>query len=123
MLGNARPEFFCDEGHERMEQLQNAVEHPRRRVAGLGFFGFIIAVQYRLDEFDVPVAENVPNEVLNRPACFVKTMGSHGEGPLGAARAVSATIHLFTVVSTVDGSKSRLRTHSFISQKRAAFQS
>jgi len=42
-----------------MQKLQDAVEDPGGGIAGFRFRRFVIAVQHRLDEFDVPIAKDI----------------------------------------------------------------
>ena len=61
-------------GMKGCSKLQDAVEHPGGGVAGFALFDFAIAVQHRLDEFDIPVAEHVPDEMIDRARRIVEAV-------------------------------------------------
>ncbi len=61
------PQLFGDEGHERVQHHQDLVEHPacdRARFGGLARVA--LGGEHRLDQLQIPVAELVPDEVIDR---------------------------------------------------------
>ena len=62
-MGQRLPDLLGDEGHEGVQQLEGAPqdvhEHPLRREGGLP-----ARLQAGFAEFDIPVAEHVPDEVV-----------------------------------------------------------
>ena len=58
------PKLFGDEGHEGMQELEDFLQHPAGGGARLGLGRRIVAVQDRLGEFQIPVAEGVPGELV-----------------------------------------------------------
>ncbi|CDN46068.1 Uncharacterized protein BN871_KJ_00010 [Paenibacillus sp. P22] len=69
------PDFLADERHERMDQalrpVQHVGEHGLRRLFGVG----ILTVQIQLGNLDVPVAQIVPDEIVQQAACFAEVVG------------------------------------------------
>ena len=67
-LGSTRQsavDLLGDEGHEGMQQLQRLGQHVHQHLAGVvGLLG-IGGVQANLGDLDVPVAVNLPDEVLH----------------------------------------------------------
>jgi hypothetical protein len=71
------PDLLGDEGHERMQQPEGLLEHGRQGVAGGACGDFVgILCQRRLGQFQVPVAELVPDE-------FVERLGGQVEAVVG----------------------------------------
>ncbi|MNN48503.1 hypothetical protein D3C81_1629850 [compost metagenome] len=62
------PDLLRDEWHKRVNQAQRTVQNVSQYRLGLGFGRRIIAVQRELRELDVPVAQIIPNEVIQEPA-------------------------------------------------------
>ena len=123
VLDHVRPKLFGDERHERMQELQDLIEHPGRHRARLGLGRIVVARQQRLDQLEIPVAELAPDELVDRRRRLVELVGFERARHRLRARSVSPMIHLLTVCVADFGSKSRCRTHSFISAKREAFHS
>ena len=64
-VAHAVPELFRDERHERVEHDDDLVEHPAGDDAGFVCRAGILALQNGLDQFEIPVAEAVPCEVID----------------------------------------------------------
>ena len=75
-----RPEFFGNERHERVQQLEDFVARPRHHGAGLGLRGAVLAEQDRLGEFQIPVAIDVPDETVDRTRGVVEAIGVDRRG-------------------------------------------
>ena len=75
---HALPDLFGDEGHQRMQRAQQRFEHRHQRAARAALLrlGGGLALQHRLGELQVPVAELVPGE-------FVQRRGREVEAVLG----------------------------------------
>src|SRR3569623_2728842 len=73
----APPYLFADERHQRMDQAQYGFEHVHQRTAGAAAAGgaAVLGVEHRLAEFEVPVAELVPGEIVNCLCNQVETIG------------------------------------------------
>ena len=72
----ARPQFFRDERHEGMQQLPECWSRTQAAVARVSALAvFVRAVQHRLDEFEIPVAEDIPDEVIGGARRFVEAQG------------------------------------------------
>ena len=65
---DALPDFLGDEGHQRMQRAQQRLEHRDQRAARAALLrvGGVFALQHRLGELQVPVAEFVPGELVQR---------------------------------------------------------
>ena len=64
-LRQAMPEFFGEEGHDRMQQAQRGIE-GRENIAPRRQRDFAVGVgELRLDPLDVPVAEIAPEKVVD----------------------------------------------------------
>ena len=57
-----------------MEKFQKLVEHPGRRRPNFGLRPLISVLQYRFGEFEIPVAELVPGELVADLCCVVKAI-------------------------------------------------
>ena len=73
--GRHRPEFFGDEGHERVQQFQDFVTCPRHHGPRLGLGGALLAQQHGLGKFEIPVAIDVPDETVDRAGRVIETIG------------------------------------------------
>src|ERR1700741_1280139 len=70
------PQFFSDVGHERVQQTQSMFEHREQSGPGLracGAFHFRRNVSFC--KLDIPVAEIVPEEVIQGLHCSMKLVG------------------------------------------------
>jgi hypothetical protein len=65
LTGQRRPEFLGDERNERMQQAQHCVEHMAEHQSGT-FCRRSTSGERCLGQFDIPVAELVPDEVEQR---------------------------------------------------------
>ena len=81
-LAGDAPQLLGDERHERVQQLQDFVEHPGRRRARLVLRRAIRPGQHRLRQFDVPVAIDVPDEAIGRAGRLVELVGLDRLGDL-----------------------------------------
>ena len=70
------PQLLGDEGHEGMEQDQDAVQHPGRGGPGLGGGRFVVSLEHGLGEFQVPVAERAPGELIEGIGGLVELVGA-----------------------------------------------
>ena len=68
------PEFFGDERHERRQQAQRALEDADQVAAGCAAVARC-RIEARLDQFEVPVAELAPEEVVDHMRGFVEAIG------------------------------------------------
>ena len=65
-----------------MKQLKRPVEHKGRHRARLGGGG-IVTGEDRLDQLEIPVAIDMPDEVIDRARRLVETEGLYGLGDGG----------------------------------------
>ena len=72
------PQFLGDERHERVQHDEDLVERPSGDGAGFGGGGFARALgEHRLDQFQIPVAEPVPHEVVDCVRCCIEAQLGH----------------------------------------------
>src|SRR6478752_3980217 len=66
--GDALPELLGDEGHERVQRTLQRLEHLAQRALGAALGGAArrLGLQHRLGQLQVPVAEVVPGELVER---------------------------------------------------------
>ena len=57
-----------------MEQQQNLIENPCGCRTGFNLGSFVITQQHRFDEFEIPIAEDVPDETIGRARRLVETI-------------------------------------------------
>ncbi len=81
------PQLLGDEGHEGMQQLERVIEHEGGHGAGLGLAGLVLAHEDRLDELQIPVAVDVPDEVIDGAGGLVEAEGLERLGD-GGGRAL-----------------------------------
>ena len=55
-----------------MEHFQNVFQHAKQNASGILSGLFIVSIQFRLDPFQVPVAELVPGELVYGRGYIVK---------------------------------------------------
>ena len=84
VLGGDAPQLFADEWHERMQEFQDFVERPRRSPARLGLGGAVGAGEHRLDQFEIPVAIDVPDKAIDRARRLVEFVSFDRRGDLPA---------------------------------------
>ena len=72
MFHSPRPKLLGDVGHERMQQLEDLIARPSRGHAGFRLGAFVCAVEERLDEFQIPVAVHIPDEMIGRAGRIVE---------------------------------------------------
>ena len=71
----ACPQLLGDEGHEGVQQLEHLVEHPGGHGARLGLGRLVVAGEDRLDQLQIPVAEDVPDELVDGAGRLVELVG------------------------------------------------
>ena len=64
-MGKGLVDLLRDEGHEGMQQLQDLRQHVQQHLLGADGRVGVIPVQAGLGQLDVPVAEGVPDEVVD----------------------------------------------------------
>ena len=64
-VGRFSPQFLRNVRHERMQQNQNLIQHPSRRRARFRFQRFVLSVQKRFGEFQIPVAIRSPSKLID----------------------------------------------------------
>ena len=117
------PDLLGDERHHRMQELGRLAQHEGRDGARLVLLRPVLALQDRLGELDVPVADDAPDEFVERVGRLVEAeVASAPCRCVRLARASSPSIHLLTVSLAAAGSKPSGSTAPFISAKRVAFQ-
>ena len=86
------PDLFGQEGHERAEEAECGLkgsDEGRERGSRLGLPLGEFVVQAKLHDFQIPVAEIAPEELVNVTGCFVEAVigkrGVDGGGRLGEA--------------------------------------
>ena len=67
-----RPQLLGDEGHEGMQQHERLVEHESGHGARLGRGFGLAAGEDRLDQLQIPVAIDVPDEMVDRARRLVE---------------------------------------------------
>ena len=65
LVGQRLPDLLGDEGHERVQQLQDTQQHIAQHILGGLLCLRILAVQAGLGQLDIPVAVGVPDEVVD----------------------------------------------------------
>src|SRR5690554_7187541 len=58
-----------------MQQVDQLPQHIGAGRLRLGLQGSIVAIQCRLDQFEIPVAEGTPGEVIQRASGLVELVG------------------------------------------------
>ena len=76
------PQLLGDERREWMQQLEDVVAHPGGHRPRLVLGRAIGALQYRLCQLEVPVAEDVPHEAIGRSRRLVEPVGLDRLGDL-----------------------------------------
>ena len=74
------PDLLRDERHQRMQRAQQRLERGDQRAAraALLFLGRLVALQHGLRELEVPVAEFVPGEFVERGRREVEAVFAQG---------------------------------------------
>ncbi len=84
VLDHMPPQLLGDERHEGMQELQALVEHPGGAGARLGLGLLVVAGEDRLDQLEIPVAEDAPDELVDGGGRLVELVGfdagGHGAG-------------------------------------------
>src|SRR4029077_8973382 len=88
LIGELRPQLLGYEGHEGVEQLERLVEHESSHVARLGPGLCVRAGKDRLDQLEIPIAIDVPDEMVDGRGGLVEAEGLDclGDGPRRALR-------------------------------------
>ncbi len=71
---HALPDLLGDEGHQRMQRAQQRLEHREQRAPRDRGGGLVLALQHGLGQFQVPVAELVPGEFVQRRGGVVEAV-------------------------------------------------
>jgi hypothetical protein len=74
--GHGLPQFLGDERDQRVRQAQHGFQCAHQRAAGAALLGFVAGLDLDLGDFQVPVAELVPDE-------FVDGLGEQVETVVG----------------------------------------
>ena len=74
-LRREAPQLLGDEGHERMQQLEDLVAHPGRHRARFGLGRPVRALQHGLGELEIPVAVDIPDESVDGVRRLVEPVG------------------------------------------------
>ena len=108
-----------------MQQRVNLVEHIGDRRLRLGPRRTVLAaLQHRLGELQMPVAEDVPDEAIGGVGGVVEAIGFDRRATSPTALAVSPRIQRLSGSRTARGIEAGDRARQpFISAKREAFQS
>ena len=69
------PDVLRDERHHGVQRAQRGLEHVQQHLGRLLGQRAVVTVQQRLAQLQVPVAELVPHEVVERLAAFVQAVG------------------------------------------------
>lgn len=72
------PKFLGDEWHDRVQHDQGLVENPAQCGLSFQFGSLVCALQDRLGEFQIPVANLSPCERIKRVGRVVETVGVEG---------------------------------------------
>ena len=118
------PQLLGDEGHERVQQLEDFVARPGDRRLRFLFRRPVGPEQHRLHQLDIPVAIDVPDEAIGGGGRLVEAIvGDRGGDFLRGFRRLVCDP---AVERFLRGSSDRSRStvaQPFISAKRTAFQS
>ena len=79
------PKLFGDERHEGMQQFQQLVAHPGGGGASFRLGALVRAVEQRLGELQIPVAEHVIDKVIGGAGGIVET-----QRPIAAVTSATA---------------------------------
>ena len=119
-----RPQFLRHERHDRVQQLVDLVEHEGHRRLALGLGRLVVAHEDRLQQFEIPVAEQVPDEAVGSTGRLVETVRGDAVGDVARrARQFGQDPAVDRQLGVVRARTSSLRATPFISAKRVAFQS
>jgi hypothetical protein len=79
------PELFGEEGHEGGEKAEGGFEDADEGVEGEcgGGVSRLVEVEAELDEFEIPVAELAPEELVDGVGSFVEAVGGKGAVDFG----------------------------------------
>ena len=75
VAGQLAPDLLGDERHQRVQQVQHLGQRPRRRCLRFGARRRVVTLQDRLGEFEIPVAERAPQEVIEQVRRLVEPVG------------------------------------------------
>ena len=59
------PNFFCDEWHERVQHFQHVFENHDEDEPYDFLVFFIVTPESLLDQFDIPIAVFIPDQLIN----------------------------------------------------------
>jgi hypothetical protein len=63
--GDGLPQLFGDERNQRVGQAQHGFQHAHQGAAGAALLGFVAGLDLDLGDFQIPVAELVPDELVD----------------------------------------------------------
>jgi hypothetical protein len=90
--GHLLPQFFGDEGDDGVRQPQDGFQRADQRAAGGALLGLVAGLDLHLGDFQVPVAELVPDEVVNGVGHVVEPVLGKASGHFGFDRCRRETI-------------------------------
>ena len=64
LVRQALPDFLSDIGHEGVQQLQGTAHNPHQHLTGSLCLGFVVGLHPDLGDLDIPVAEAIPQEIV-----------------------------------------------------------
>ncbi|MND56291.1 hypothetical protein D3C80_473920 [compost metagenome] len=70
-----RPEFFGHERHERVQKRVGLFHDVSHASLGFRLRLLVLAHEDRLQEFDIPVADLIPDETIKTASRFIKAIG------------------------------------------------
>ena len=85
LAGEMLPDLLGDKGHDRVQQMDDPPDDPGRRRLRLGARRRILALQDRLCELEIPVAEGAPHELVKPVRRLVEAIGVESGGNVGGA--------------------------------------
>ena len=81
--GDLLPQLFGDERDHRVGQPQDGFEHADQRAAGAALLGGVARLDLHLRDLQVPVAELVPDELVDRGGDVVQAVLGEALGHVG----------------------------------------
>ena len=64
-MGQGLPDFFCNKGHEGVQQLEDFRQHIQQHLLRTAVCSLVTAVQAGFCKFNVPVAVVIPDEIVD----------------------------------------------------------
>ena len=76
VAGEFLPDLLGDEGHEGVQEAEHGAEHPEQDCLAVAAGGRVLfIIELGLDEFQVPVAELVPDELVQHVGRLIEGVG------------------------------------------------